>query len=242
MSTEQQRPRWQRGAALALGVVFTLGFAALGVWQVQRLVWKLDLIERVEARVAADPLPWTEFLALPPEDQEYRHVSATGRFDHGSETLVQAVTERGGGFWVLTPLITPDRETLLVKRGLVPPERADPATRAEGQVPGAVTITGLLRRTEPGGAFLRSNDPAGNRWYSRDVAAIAAEKALGPVAPVFIDADATPQPGGYPIGGLTVIAFRNSHLVYALTWFALSLMSAAGVVLLIRHERRQRIG
>jgi len=29
-----------------------------------------------------------------------------------------------------------------------------------------------------------------------------------------------------PVGGLTVISFRNSHLVYALTWFVMGLMAA----------------
>lgn len=98
-------------------------------------------------------------------------------------------------------------------------------------------MTGLIRITEPKGAFLRSNDPAGDRWYSRDVAAIAAAKTLGPVVPYFIDADASPNPGGYPVGGLTVVAFRNSHLSYALTWFGLAILTVVGLVILWRRGR-----
>ena len=74
------------------------------------------------------------------------------------------------------------------------------------------------------------------------MAAIAAARGLRPVAPYFIDADATPNPGGWPVGGLTVIKFPNSHLVYAFTWFGLALMVAAGVVFLIRDEFRLRRG
>ena len=104
-------------------------------------------------------------------------------------------------------------------------------------------LAGLLRLTEPKGGFLRDNDPAAGRWFSRDVAAIAQAKRLdGPVAPYFIDADATPNPGGWPRGGLTVVRFANSHLVYALTWFGLALMSAGGAVLWLRDERRRRGG
>ncbi|MFV0300551.1 MAG: SURF1 family protein [Paracoccus sp. (in: a-proteobacteria)] len=238
----RRRPLWQFGLALSLGLTFTLVFAGLGVWQVQRLFWKLDLIQRVETRVHADPVPWTDLLGLAAGGQEYRHVTVSGRFDHGAETLVQALTELGGGYWVLTPLVTPDHRTLLVNRGFVPPERADPASRAEGQIAGETTLSGLARLSEPGGGFLRRNDPEGNRWYSRDVAAIAKARDLGPVAPFFVDADATPQPGGYPVGGLTVIAFRNTHLAYALTWFALAGLSAAGVWLLLRQGRRQPAG
>jgi surfeit locus 1 family protein len=94
-----------------------------------------------------------------------------------------------------------------------------------------------LRLPEPVGGFLRTNDPAANRWYSRDVEAIANARRLGPVAPFFIDADASPDPKAYPVGGLTVVRFSNNHLVYALTWFALAGLCAfaAGRVLLDRR-------
>ena len=97
-----------------------------------------------------------------------------GVFDHGRETLVQAVTDYGAGFWVLTPLRTTQGFIVLVNRGFVTPERRAPETRSGAQVGGPQTVVGLLRVTEPGGGFLRANDPGAGRWYSRDVAAIAA--------------------------------------------------------------------
>jgi surfeit locus 1 family protein len=126
----------------------------------------------------------------------------------------------------------------------VPPERADPSARAQGQLAGPVLVTGLLRISEPHGGFLRRNDPQGNRWYSRDVTAIAETRNLTPglTAPYFIDADATPNPGGLPVGGLTVIAFPNSHLVYALTWYGLALLVAFGFAYAAREEWRIRGG
>jgi surfeit locus 1 family protein len=100
-----------------------------------------------------------------------------------------------------------------------------------------VTVTGLLRVSEPGGAFLRSNDPAADRWYSRDVAEMARARGLDRVAPYFLDADAAPNRGGYPVGGLTVVHFRDPHLVYALTWFALAALSLFFARLLWRPAR-----
>jgi surfeit locus 1 family protein len=105
-----------------------------------------------------------------------------------------------------------------------------------------------LRISEPKGAFLRRNDPANSRWYSRDVDAIAHAQGLQRVAPFFIDADAASLNAGvapdakptYPVGGLTVIAFHNSHLVYAITWYGLALMTVFGIWLLVREERRQQ--
>src|SRR5690606_28857381 len=115
----------------------------------------------------------------------------------------------------------------LINRGFVPPNHRDPATRRQGQIEDVTTVTGLLRLSESGGAYLRTNEPATDRWYSRDVAAIAAARGLTDVAPYFIDADASEaQPGDAPVGGLTVIKFSNNHLQYALTWFALAVMVA----------------
>lgn len=215
-----------RRRLIALCLLLAAGFAALGVWQIERRAWKLDLIARVDARIhaapQAPPAPsaWTPAMA-------YTRLRVEGRFLHDQETLVQAVTDLGPGWWVVTPLQT-KRGTFLINRGYVPTERRDPRSRATAQAPGIVTVTGLARASEPKGAFLRSNDPAAGRWYSRDVAAIAQAHRLHGVAPYFIDADASPNPGGYPVGGLTVIHFRNSHLIYALTWFALCGICIAG--------------
>ncbi|ABF53217.1 SURF1 family protein [Sphingopyxis alaskensis] len=219
--------RARRAGFAAAALIAAVLLAGLGVWQVERRAWKHELVAAVDARIHAAPVAapgpdaWPRINA---KDDAYLRVTATGVFRHDRETLIQAVTERGAGFWVLTPLETP-RFTLLVNRGFVPANRRDAATRAAGNVAGPVRITGLLRVSEPDGAFLRANDPAAGRWYSRDVAAIAKARGLGRVAPYFVDADAAPNPGGYPVGGLTVVRFRDNHLVYALTWFALSALS-----------------
>lgn len=220
--------------------MLAIAFIALGVWQLERRVWKLDLIDRVNARVLAAPKappPAREWTKVNARDDEYRHVRTRGVLRNDRETLVQAVTEQGPGWWVMTPLQT-DAGVILINRGFVPPERREPESRRLGSSEVPVTVTGLIRMTEPHGGFLRSNDPVQDRWYSRDVAAIAKARDLVGAAPLFIDADATPNPGGYPVGGLTVISFRNTHLVYALTWFALGGLSLFGLVLLVRSKPR----
>jgi surfeit locus 1 family protein len=213
------------------------GFAALGIWQVERRSWKLNLLAAVDERVHAAPSPppapdhWAGITA---NDDAYRHVRLQGVFLPDRETLVQAVTERGNGFWVLTPLRSTQGWTVLINRGFVP---AGWQASKQAIDPGIVTVTGLLRISEPKGGFLRSNDPGAGRWYSRDVAAIARARGLEKVAPYFVDADAGPNAAAYPIGGLTVIAFPNNHLSYALTWFALAIMSLSGLVVVARAGR-----
>lgn len=240
------------------------GFVALGTWQLQRLQWKLALIERIEQRVHAAPVPapgperWPQVSA---EGDEYRHVRLTGTFLYELTTRVQASTGLGSGYWLLTPLRSAEGCMVLVNRGFIPASAADraydesPQTRDARDQQNSVgrrdeaVVTGLLRISEPGGGFLRRNDPADNRWYSRDVQAIAAARGLSQVAPYFVDADAAKEPvdeqsssgsPDYPVGGLTVISFRNNHLVYAITWYALALMVASAGLWLVREERKLR--
>lgn len=225
-------------------------FLALGVWQVQRLAWKNDLVARVAARAHAEPVAapapdqWPA-LQADPSAHEYRRVQLAGEFLHRSEQLVQAVTEQGAGFWVMSPLRAADDRVVWVNRGFVPSASRWQATREAARCGGPVTVTGLLRLSEPGGGFLRRNDPAAGRWFSRDVPALAAAAGLPPaaVAPYFVDAGAdTPcaTPQG-PVGGLTVLRFANNHLVYALTWFVLAAMTVAATVFVARDGARRRL-
>lgn len=227
-----------------VAVLIVAGLAALAIWQVHRRAEKLDLIARVEARLRTQPVPapgpdaWTGISAA---SDAYRRVSARGRWLPDRSVLVQAVTERGGGSWVMTPLAREDGTTILVNRGFIPTEERD-AESWRPRILEPATVSGLLRITEPGGGFLRANAPAEDRWHSRDIAAIAQARGIAGAAPYFVDADATPNAGGFPIGGLTVLRFPNSHLVYAVTWFTLALMLAGGILLVLRNEYRLRRG
>ena len=211
---------------IVLGEVLLIG---LGVWQVERRSWKLDLIDRVDRRVAAPataapgPAAWPQ---ISRDHDEYRHVRVTGRFVDVGPVLVKALTELGSGYWVMAPFETDQGFKVLVNRGFVPD---DAAARVRSEAPGAeapTTVVGLLRISEPGGSFLRTNDPSQDRWYARDVAAIGVKLGVTGLAPYFIDADASAKGAGQPVGGLTVVSFPNNHLIYSVTWFSLAIMLA----------------
>jgi surfeit locus 1 family protein len=224
-------------------LLLVLLFAGLGTWQVYRLQWKLDLIARVEARVHAAPAalpPSARWAGITAASDEYRRIALRGTYLYEFTTPVQALTEQGSGYWLLTPLCTGDGHIIIVNRGFIPSELGAPTrytARQAGPAPCAAaatttsaapfTIIGLLRISEPGGAFTRNNDPANNRWFVRDIRAIAAARGVPQAAPFFVDAAANQNPAGSPdrpAGGLTVVHFPNTHLVYALTWYALALM------------------
>ena len=242
-SHPQPRSAFARRVLAVLAVLLIVLFAGLGTWQVLRLQWKLDLIARVNARVHAAPVaapPAAQWAQVTKDSHEYRRVQLSGHYLYEFTTPVQALSSLGAGFWLLTPMCTAEGQLVFINRGFIPAaeNRAGryPARRAGASpcaAPGdPVQVTGLLRINEPGGGFLRDNDPAGNRWYSRDVAAIGAARGLANVAPYFVDAAKDQDPKGAPeraVGGLTVISFQNNHLVYALTWYALALMVAGAL-------------
>lgn len=233
------RPVWLLAFLGAVGAGLVALLLGLGIWQVQRLSWKLDLIARVDARLAAGPVAAPgpgDWPAITRDRDEYRRVTVTGRFDHSHALQSQAVTAEGGGFWLMTPLITDEGWSVLVNRGFVPGLWSGEAARPDGPV----TISGLLRMTEPKGGFLRENDPVSGRWFSRDVAAMAVDIGMVQPAPYFIDASAGPDPAAFPKGGLTVVSFRNSHLVYAVTWFVLAAAVLAALIWVGRYESQLR--
>jgi surfeit locus 1 family protein len=181
------------------------------------------------------PAPRTEQEAL---SLLFHRVVVRGAFLHDRELFLAAILHPGeAGFDVLTPLRQSDGRIVFVNRGFVPQERRDPATRAAGQIPGRVRVVGLLRLPPRGkpNPFLPGNRPDRNEWYWIDLPAMARADALSGVAPFIIDADATPNPGGWPKGGLTRVTLPNHHLQYALTWFSLAVAMA---VIYYRYHRQ----
>lgn len=241
MKVAGNRDLWKLAGVGLLALAAFAALVSLGVWQVQRLSWKRDLIQRVEQRIhaPAQPAPGPgQWPSLTASQFEYARVRVQGHYLHDRETLVRAVTVIGPGFWVMTPFVTTEGHTVLINRGFVPPTRRDADTRPAGQVEGEVTVTGLLRTSETKGS-LQANDSATGRWYSRDVSAICKLRCPANFAPYFIDAEALePAIDTAPVGGLTVVKFSNNHLQYALTWFALAIMLAGWMALVIRHEWR----
>jgi surfeit locus 1 family protein len=214
---------------------------ALGVWQLQRLEWKRGLIAQREAAVAATPGPPPKSLTEA-RTLEFHPVVDDGVFLNDREIYLNATGPQGGaGFHVLTPLRQPGGRIVFVNRGFIPTERKDPATRPAGQLAGTVPVRGLLRLppvAKPSW-FVPENRPDLNYWFWIDLPAMAAADhlAAADVAPFYIDADATPNPGGWPQGGVTPLDLPNNHLQYAGTWF---LLAAALVVIYVVYHWRGR--
>ena len=231
--------------ALALAALAVL--IGLGVWQLERLQWKEGLIAEIEARSTGAPITLAEALAIARQgrDPDYYRVRVEGRFHHDKERYLfaQSLADGTPGWHVITPLETAGGDMVLVDRGFVPEALKDASSRASGDVEGAVTVTGLVRSPEIQGSFVPDNEPKANRWFWRDLGAMA--RSMFPegtveVAPFFLDAEKSDVPAGWPEGGQTRLDLPNNHLQYAITWFLLALCLLVIYAVYVRGLYRRR--
>jgi len=212
----------------------------LGVWQIERLHDKEALIASVAAGMRAPPLALAEALRSGPQNAEWHHVRVDGRFLHDKEAYLFAQGPLGAvGVQIVTPLVQSDGTTVLINRGFVPQALKDPDTRIEGQVTGDVALNGVLRLSQGPGMFTPAPDGKARLWFVKNIPEIAAALGVAVQDPIIIEADATPNPGGWPLGGQTIVDFPNNHLQYALTWFGLALALIG--VYLVYHRSRGRL-
>jgi surfeit locus 1 family protein len=205
----------------AVCALMFVALISLGVWQLERLHWKLGLIAEVNHSLALPPISLDAALAMGGAAQ-YRRVLLDGWFLNAKEAYVYASGPGGAPVYhVLTPFETRDRRVLMVDRGIVPTGLVDPRKRASGQL-GERVMIGVWHFPDLPGFFTPQPDVAHRIWYSRDVATMAAAAGVKLAAPAVVEADAAPNPGGWPKGGQTQVTFRNEHLQYAITWFALA--------------------
>ena len=237
MSASRDRRRGGAIEATAFAVVGVAILLGLGTWQLDRKVWKENLIATVTARLARAPedLPSRErWSRLVSEGNEYTRVKFPAEFLAGEEALVYSAGSafrpdvQGPGYWVFAPARLAGGSIVLVDRGFVPPARKDPASRAQGAPNGTVEVVGVMRWPEQRGMFTPADDPKTNVWYLREPAAMAAAKKWASAAPFYIEQEAPVPPGGLPKPGKLAVNLPNSHLQYAITWFGLAL-GLAGV-------------
>ena len=213
---------------------------ALGIWQVQRLHWKEGLIAQRDAGVAAAPISPPQTLTEARGDA-FRHVVAEGTYENDEELFLAASSDSGeSGYQVVTPLKMTDGRTMFVNRGFIPLELKDRTKRAAGELSGVQRVVGLLRvpPAEKPSFFLPNNRPDLNLWFWVDLPSMARQDGISDPVPFYVDADTTPNPGGWPKGGITRLELPNNHLQYAITWFSLAIALVVIYVFYLRGLRR----
>jgi surfeit locus 1 family protein len=215
-------------APLAFGVAGVAILIALGVWQLQRLDWKTEMLARIEARLAAAPV---EVPAQPSAERDrYLKVRAIGAIEAGELHVYTSAPGRGVGYRVIVPLRLADGRRILLDRGFVPIEEKDAARHL-----GATEVEGTLAWPEETDRFTSPPDRARNIWLARDVPLMAAALGTEPVMLVAATSDDPRAPMPMPV----TVDIPNDHLGYAITWFALAVVwTVMTGYLLYRIKRR----
>ena len=213
----------------------------LGVWQLDRLAWKTNLIDTFTDRV--DGVPVAPPMAVDAiTDWRFRRVGATGRFLHDKEVQITGKPFKGtAGFHVITPFVVENGPTIFVNRGWVPATRRRPEARPETLIEGPVRIEGLIREAGLKGQFVPDNEPANDVWFVIEPEPMAAYLGIeGPIANYSIDVlRPSARPTELPIGAASEITVRNEHLQYAITWFLLA--GTLVVVYVVWHLQTEKV-
>jgi surfeit locus 1 family protein len=223
-----------------LGFIPVLSFG-LGTWQVQRLRWKVALIEELQEKMNRDPmsLPKNINLSVLPEFT-FRKVVLRGTWDVAHAMLVgPRARENILGYDVVMPLVRPDGgSTILVNRGFVSRDMVDQFMKVvkSADPSSLVEVCGMISAKGVKNMFTPQNDPVKGNWFWADANAMSAYAGgeQNGVQAVLIDEimdegsveAARRLKRGVPIGKPSEVDVRNNHTSYIFTWYSLSLFTA----------------
>lgn len=214
---------------------FILGIAgcgiliALGVWQLQRMEWKEEMLDEIQAHIDAHAVP------LPTQidpSMKYMPVTVSGTTTGDEINLLSHTKEQGGGYQIVSRLITDEGREIMVDRGFIPQE-----ARHVDRKPVRLNIRGNLHWPEEKSSSTPEPNLDENIWFARDVPAMAKALDTEPVLVVasFVEGDAQ---GVEPIP-VAIEGIPNNHLSYAVQWFMIAVVWAgmtAGLIWRIRQR------
>lgn len=205
---------------------------ALGIWQLQRLAWKEDLIARMTAQMQAPPADLPAMATTDPREWEYRTVRVAGVYNAKHVFWVKPRTQDGvaGAHMLVWLQRYWGQAPVLVNRGFVPEAEIPHITVPQGKqvIEGVVQVPYKF-------FFTPENNPDKNDWYWADIPAMAAAAGYDVAWPALVT---LPPAEGYPAGFAVTAQIRNNHLQYALFWFGM-----AGILLIvfILHRREKPV-
>ena len=195
-----------------LGVVVLL---SLGVWQLQRLVWKNDVLEAIERKILAPAVDIPQ--SVIPEAHSLLPVHADGRYIGDTVRVLVSQKIYGAGYRLITAFELSDGRTIMVDRGFTSVRSSQPSTpQGTGQV------IGNLQWPKEIDSFTPQNDLAANIWFARDVVRLADHLKAEPVLLVLRESSFETETST-PLPKMTA-NIPNDHMKYAITWFSMALI------------------
>ncbi|HZD24946.1 MAG TPA: SURF1 family protein [Alphaproteobacteria bacterium] len=231
------RTRTELGFGLVCLVLLS-AFLSLGIWQLERLAWKRELLHRIHARMTGAPVPLPEETANL-QAFDYRRVKVHGRFIMRKTQLLGPRTHNGAsGYHLLTPLRLDDGRILMVNRGWVPAGSAGNVRSGRLKPPDEPRhIEGVLRTDLHKGFWTPEHDADAGLWFWYDIAGLSRQTGLD-LMPAVLEAAPLPDAPALPAAGVTRVDIPNDHLQYALTWFGLAAVVVAMYLAWLYRRRR----
>lgn len=246
-------PRWIVTTVLVIAAAVVT--ARLGFWQLDRLEQRRTFNSAVLAQIDAPPLDLNSAPSGGLEVMEYRRAAVTGVYDPAGEVVLRnQIYQNQPGYYLLTPLRIEGRdEAVLVNRGFIPLDQADPQSRAAFAEPGPVTLRGVLRLGHVPRIFgapdptLAPGETRLDAWNAVNLERIAAQLPY-PLLPVVLElappAGAALSAAAAPAGALAFPApvyvqpeiSEGSHLSYAFQWFSFAALLAVGYPFFVRKQ------
>ncbi len=237
IKSRSSRLFWFRRWVIFIAIPGILILLALGSWQVHRLMWKNEINSFRQDRSEST------LVELPDVVEDiggvlFKPVWVEGEFLHEQEMFLAARSYRSNpGYHVITPFKLLNGSMVLINRGWIPLKLRDPKERLAGQINGKVRVQGLVTGEDTPGWMTPDNVPTENFWYWIDLDSLALHAGIEPIS-FIVDADSSPNPGGFPIGGQTRTELRNEHFQYAVIWYALALCLGGISFLMLRRSRK----
>ena len=190
---------------------FIFIFIALGTWQIVRLNWKLELLNKIDVSLNKEPV---DLMSIPLDD--YLKIKTTGVIDFDKQIYLYSLNEKGApGFNVINPIII-NNKNFLLNRGWIP---FDKKNTKEINIFNEKTIFGTLKKQTKASKFKPANDIKDNYWFSLDRNDIFkyTNKDFSPFIIYLNNNLELPKPK------IITVNIPNSHKKYAITWFSLAL-------------------
>ena len=217
-------------------IVF-IGFAGtacllyLGKWQIDRLYWKLDVLKKIDQKIAAAPV------LLPAEPSEsvhkYLSVGISGQFLQESIRVLASKKRYGAGYRIIHVFRTNGRR-LLVDLGFVGLE-----TDYDIDLSSDISLVGNLHWPDEVDNFTPEPDLENNIWFARDVERVASALQTEPI--LIILKDSTLKDKNIKPMPIDTTHIPNDHLQYAITWFSLAIIWALMSCLFIWTTRQKAV-
>ena len=223
--------------ALLFGLGGVAVLLTLGVWQTQRLLWKLDLIAQMEAQLGEEPAPLTGEERA--ETDNFHPASAEGSFveDGRRARYLTSIKPFGPGHRIIEPFELESGTEILIDRGYAP-DGAEIAPPPAGEI----RLVGALHWPRETSSYTPAPNLESGLWFARDVDRMA--EALGTAPVMLVLSQPEPVPGldedtyraRWPKPTPLSVDLPNNHLAYAVTWYSLAVVWLVMTVLLTRRR------